>query len=973
MIPSTARGSAGYPLSLACALPPGPGNPPAFPSSPPFLPLPPRGGRPGRGFPDGTFAFLSPPVQPVAPGRLPSNNDDTGIRFFHWLILTNHPLLLWVVALLITWSASFSACDFWRADRSSRIAARMALRSLPLLVLVGVALRESCLDYSQGENPDSVLFRVRSPSGPSQKGPQSADGTLQPLPPPPQESPSGNGTRAAPPETSDSLTAQPHEGKKRVLDHGGSDPPSFCRRKALIRASSHSLKYFSTSISDPSQGQPHFVCLGYVDDELFTYYDSHSRKFQPRVSWMEKVGKEDPQYWDRYTQRARGHEETFREGLETLRLRYNQSEGLHTWQKMYGCELQADGRKGGFQQFGYDGRTFLTFDKETLTWVAPVPQAQITQRKWDAIPGWNQRWKAYLEEECIDWIKKYLSYGKETLLRTEPPVVTMSLKPEVQDGMETHICRVDGFYPREIEASWMRDGEVWLPDTLHGSVAPNADGTYHRWLSIQIDLKERGRYHCHVEHDSLPKPLDVALKEPKSSLGIIIGCVVAGLVLLGVIVGIYVFFSKSPFLGDGRKMGRFLPSLSASCWDSSLDLAQSEVGTVPSSSELGRGIPVPSLSKSLVKEQQRRISMKIFLPSQLLLLLPPFPSLPLGGSSQAVLGSGVLKERHLGQGTLKKGRRPSWWKVPLAEKLLCFPSGRKGKEMRKDPAIQGRGATRSFSSPLAGEWPPGRLNWGEREGGSGESFEVQGPVEENPPAFPSPAAPPLPQEAESPEGDFPMELSMPFLRPSPRLGLDVCLATMTTGECFFFSYWLELANHQLVLDCCIIDHRERLFLRFVASGEERGAGWGLGIAARMALRSAPLLLLVLVALALREGYFDFSLPHCSAPGGEEAGSGSRRVRSPLLLLEKSSDPFEISPEQEVDLGIPLPKSSEKPLGLWGGAGRRRPRPLPWETGKDWETILEGLGSGTVSFPGLCRSCPFLCIHRFCPNKSREGS
>ncbi|KAL7986528.1 hypothetical protein Chor_011694 [Crotalus horridus] len=197
---------------------------------------------------------------------------------------------------------------------------------------------------------------------------------------------------------------------------------------------------------------------------------------------------------------------------ETLRVRYNQSKGLHTWQWMYGCELQADGRKGGFMQYGYNGRTFITFDKERLTWVAPQPQAQITQRKWDALPGLNQYLKSYLEEECIEWLEKYLSYGKETLLRTEPPEVTMSSKTEMKDGMETHVCCLDGFYPREIDASWTRDGEVWLQDTLRGSVVPNADGTFHAWLSIQIDSKERGRYRCHMEQNGLQEPLDVALK-----------------------------------------------------------------------------------------------------------------------------------------------------------------------------------------------------------------------------------------------------------------------------------------------------------------------------------------------------------------------------------------------------------------------------------------------------------------------------
>uniref|UniRef100_A0A8C6XCI1 Ig-like domain-containing protein n=1 Tax=Naja naja TaxID=35670 RepID=A0A8C6XCI1_NAJNA len=274
-----------------------------------------------------------------------------------------------------------------------------------------------------------------------------------------------------------------------------------CPSGSLPGTSSHSMKYFFTSISDPNQGQPHHVAVGFVDGQVFLHYDSHSRKMEPRVSWMEKVGKEDPNYWVRNTQMARDTEEASRGDLETLRLRYNQSKSLHTWQRMYGCELRADGSRGGFDQYGYDGRTFLTLTRR------PSPGW-----KWDTSPVYNRRGKAYLEEICIKWLEKHLSYGKETLLKREPPVVKMTRRTEVEDGMETHICRQHGFYPREIDASWTRDGEIWLQDTFHGSVAPNADGTYHYWLSIRIDPKERGRYRCHVEHDGLQKPLDLALE-----------------------------------------------------------------------------------------------------------------------------------------------------------------------------------------------------------------------------------------------------------------------------------------------------------------------------------------------------------------------------------------------------------------------------------------------------------------------------
>uniref|UniRef100_A0A0B8RYA4 MHC class I antigen n=1 Tax=Philothamnus irregularis TaxID=1899461 RepID=A0A0B8RYA4_9SAUR len=312
-------------------------------------------------------------------------------------------------------------------------------------------------------------------------------------------------------------------------------------QESCFSASSHSLKYFYTSISEPSQGLPHFVSVGFMDDQVFVQYDSHSRRMQPRVSWMEKLGKEDPQYWEEETQGARAHEEAFNENLETARNRYNQSEGLHTLQRMFGCELRRDGNKGGFIQDGYEGRTFISFDKMTLTWVASELQAQITQRKWNARKQMTQGNKVYLEKTCIEWLEKYLSYGNETLLRRETPKVTMSSRTEVEDGMETHVCRLDGFYPRDIDASWKRDGEVWKQDTFRGSMAPNADGTYHYWLSVRIDPKERDRYRCHVEHDGLQDPLDVVLKEPtnsKSNLGLIIGCVVAA-VIVGILAFIY--------------------------------------------------------------------------------------------------------------------------------------------------------------------------------------------------------------------------------------------------------------------------------------------------------------------------------------------------------------------------------------------------------------------------------------------------
>ncbi|XP_053235874.1 class I histocompatibility antigen, F10 alpha chain-like isoform X3 [Podarcis raffonei] len=309
-------------------------------------------------------------------------------------------------------------------------------------------------------------------------------------------------------------------------------------------STSHSLRYFHTAVSEPGQGLPQFIDVGYVDDQPFVQYDSDTKKYLPRVPWIRKVEKEDPQYWHRNTQTLQGAELVFRENLEIARNRYNQSGGIHIIQYMYGCELRSDGRKGGHWQYSYDGRDFIAFDKETLTWTAADTGAQVTKRKWDPDLARNQGMKHYLEEECIEWLQRYLEYGKETLLRTEAPVVKVTRKADY-DGLETLVCQVHGFYPKEIEANWVKDGEVWQEGTLRGLVAPNSDGTYYLLLSVQIDPEERERFRCRVEHDSLEKPLDVAWEKEPVNLWLIVGAILVAVVLLVAgISGIIFFFIR---------------------------------------------------------------------------------------------------------------------------------------------------------------------------------------------------------------------------------------------------------------------------------------------------------------------------------------------------------------------------------------------------------------------------------------------
>lgn len=85
---------------------------------------------------------------------------------------------------------------------------------------------------------------------------------------------------------------------------------------------------------------------------------------------------------------------------------------------MYGCDMGSDGRLlRGYLQFAYEGRDYIALNEDLKTWTAADMAAQITRRKWEQA-GAAEHYKAYLEGECVESLRRYLQLGKETLLRT---------------------------------------------------------------------------------------------------------------------------------------------------------------------------------------------------------------------------------------------------------------------------------------------------------------------------------------------------------------------------------------------------------------------------------------------------------------------------------------------------------------------------------------------------------------------------
>ncbi|XP_070792379.1 major histocompatibility complex class I-related gene protein-like isoform X3 [Pituophis catenifer annectens] len=143
----------------------------------------------------------------------------------------------------------------------------------------------------------------------------------------------------------------------------------------------------------------------------------------------------------------------------------------------------------------------------------PIARYDSLTRKTEPLVPWMEE----VEKETflpLEWVFRadLEKVSKLDRCAGEPPVGKVNCKI-VDDRLEVLTCQAFGFYPKEIQAIWTREGEACVYETLHRNVVPNSDGTYYVHLSIEIDPKERDRFRCHLEHEGLQEPLVLALEE----------------------------------------------------------------------------------------------------------------------------------------------------------------------------------------------------------------------------------------------------------------------------------------------------------------------------------------------------------------------------------------------------------------------------------------------------------------------------
>ncbi|KAG7318637.1 hypothetical protein KOW79_018392 [Hemibagrus wyckioides] len=270
----------------------------------------------------------------------------------------------------------------------------------------------------------------------------------------------------------------------------------------LASADTHSLQYLHTLITPGIN----FTAVGLLDGEQCVSYDCKTKEMIPKIQWIQKISADEPHYWNIQTLLVKNHQEHLHNIVDTVMRNLNQNEGVHTLQRMYSCELHDDSTTRGYDQYGYDGEDFISLDLNTGTWTADNDKAVIFIKQWDPTGDQAQYWKDYLKISCIDQLKKFVSYGRETLKKKDPPTASVFQKhspsPEV-------VCHATGFFPKAVNITWRKDGEDVNEDVELRETLPNQDGSFQKRSILKVPAEDlqKHTYTCVIQHSSLKEEL----------------------------------------------------------------------------------------------------------------------------------------------------------------------------------------------------------------------------------------------------------------------------------------------------------------------------------------------------------------------------------------------------------------------------------------------------------------------------------
>ncbi|OCT56326.1 hypothetical protein XELAEV_18000260mg, partial [Xenopus laevis] len=113
-------------------------------------------------------------------------------------------------------------------------------------------------------------------------------------------------------------------------------------------------------------------------------------------------------------------------------------------------------------------------------------------------------------QEFLKYQKQQVAYFTSIFNKTSVHPNVKILNSESNSLTELH-CWVYGFYPRDVEVKWIKNGRDEIYSEESAEILPNPDGTYQIRVSVEVTPEEGATYSCHVDHSSLENPLVVPM------------------------------------------------------------------------------------------------------------------------------------------------------------------------------------------------------------------------------------------------------------------------------------------------------------------------------------------------------------------------------------------------------------------------------------------------------------------------------
>uniref|UniRef100_A0A096LQZ6 MHC class I-like antigen recognition-like domain-containing protein n=1 Tax=Poecilia formosa TaxID=48698 RepID=A0A096LQZ6_POEFO len=182
-------------------------------------------------------------------------------------------------------------------------------------------------------------------------------------------------------------------------------------------AETHVLKVYFTGSSGLTSFLP-FEAVGRLDDIDTSHCNNEA--IDAKIGWVKKLLSDNPKIFELLKRFCFiDNPAFFKYIIAELMKNFNQTEGIHTFQMVGGCQLNIETKElKGFLKYGYDGEDFVEFDLKGLKWIALKKEAVFLKQLWDMDTRDLEFHHYALTDLCYEILNTTLVYGQSSLFKT---------------------------------------------------------------------------------------------------------------------------------------------------------------------------------------------------------------------------------------------------------------------------------------------------------------------------------------------------------------------------------------------------------------------------------------------------------------------------------------------------------------------------------------------------------------------------